>query len=188
MFTDKDSNYIVLELSTTRYLGDRLTGHAVIEAFCRHNGFMPEAWDIEERARLRQRFDCSSTNTLLEEWTRREEWKTLFFLRKRPFPIQMSLDIQYSSYAKFNDFYAVSDELQIETKAGEVDLLNFAIDIAQIVGTDYGYLAHVKQQKRQSHVLTPAERLPGIYWANFFGRPYIEFFGRDKLLGTPCYE
>jgi hypothetical protein len=36
--------------------------------------------------------------------------------------------------------------------------------------------------------LTPAERLPGIYWANFFGRPYVEFFGREKLLATPCYE
>ena len=39
--------------------------------------------------------------------------------------------------------------------------------------------------KRQSPILTPAERLPGIFWANFFGRPYIEFFGREKLLAAP---
>src|SRR5438132_774371 len=132
MFTDKDENYVVLGLSTTRYVGVLDIGRAVIEAFCRYNAFVPEAWDIEERTRLRQPFDCASTSKLFEEWTRREQWKTLFFLRKRPFPIQMSLDIEYSSHAKFNDFYAVVDELQIETKAGEVDLLNFAIDIAQI--------------------------------------------------------
>lgn len=30
-------------------------------------------------------------------------------------------------------------------------------------------------------------RHPELHWMAFFGRPYIELFGRDKLLNTPCY-
>lgn len=32
------------------------------------------------------------------------------------------------------------------------------------------------------------EHLPGIYWANFFGPIYVEFFGREKLLSAPAYK
>ena len=30
--------------------------------------------------------------------------------------------------------------------------------------------------------------LPGVYWANYFGKPYIEWFGRKELLSAPAYE
>jgi len=32
------------------------------------------------------------------------------------------------------------------------------------------------------------KHLPGIYWANFFGPRYIEFFGEDHLLSAPAHE
>lgn len=28
--------------------------------------------------------------------------------------------------------------------------------------------------------------LPGLYWMNFFGRPYVELIGRGRLLSAPC--
>jgi len=30
--------------------------------------------------------------------------------------------------------------------------------------------------------------LPGIYWANFFGPRYIDFFGEDQLLSAPAHD
>ncbi len=30
--------------------------------------------------------------------------------------------------------------------------------------------------------------LPGLYWANFFGPVYVEFFGREKFLTVPAYH
>lgn len=31
-------------------------------------------------------------------------------------------------------------------------------------------------------------RHPELHWMAFFGKPYIELFGRDKLLNAPCYS
>jgi len=30
--------------------------------------------------------------------------------------------------------------------------------------------------------------LPGIYWANFFGPRYVEFFGEDRMMSAPAHE
>lgn len=31
-------------------------------------------------------------------------------------------------------------------------------------------------------------RLPEIRWMNFYGKPYVEMFGKEKLLSTPCFK
>jgi hypothetical protein len=33
-----------------------------------------------------------------------------------------------------------------------------------------------------------ARGIPGLYWLNFFGAPYVELMGREKLLTAPAYE
>jgi len=70
----------------------------------------------------------------------------------------------------------------------ENELLDLITDICLATDAVYGFIVHKTRESRQSPILTPAERLPGIYWANFFGQPYIDFFGREKLLATPCHE
>jgi hypothetical protein len=30
--------------------------------------------------------------------------------------------------------------------------------------------------------------LPGLYWLNYFGKPYCELIGRERLLGAPAFE
>jgi hypothetical protein len=32
------------------------------------------------------------------------------------------------------------------------------------------------------------DSLPGLYWLNFFGAPYVELMGRQRLLSAPAYE
>jgi hypothetical protein len=36
--------------------------------------------------------------------------------------------------------------------------------------------------------LSPREGLKGIYWANFFGPPYVQLFGREKIESCPAYQ
>ena len=31
-------------------------------------------------------------------------------------------------------------------------------------------------------------RIPDIYWATIFGQPYLELFGKERLLSTPAYR
>lgn len=189
MFTDKDENFLEFALYTTRYLGREDVAEKFFELLYRYRGiYLPESWDTEDRSRLRHSFQATSRPELIKAWTAKEEWKTLVFARKRPKPIEMSLDMQRFSRAKFNKVLGFIHEDHFRNAGQEKQLLEFVTEISLITKADYGFIAHHKQEKRQSPALTPAERLPGIYWANFFGRPYIEFFGREKLLSTPCYD
>lgn len=189
MFTEKDKNLIEVELFTTRHLARQDVAERFVDLLFRYDGFyLPESWDTEDRSRLRRSFDRAAVPELIEEWIKAEEWKTLVFARKRPKPIQMFVDMQRFSRAKFNGLSAFIHEDCLHGAVAERQLLNFTIEMGLLAHADYGFIAHTMQERRQSPILTPAERLPGFYWANFFGRPYIEFFGRDKLLATPCYE
>ncbi len=33
-----------------------------------------------------------------------------------------------------------------------------------------------------------ADAIPGLYWLNYFGAPYVELMGRERLLSSPAYE
>jgi hypothetical protein len=44
----------------------------------------------------------------------------------------------------------------------------------------------MRNRRKDNPTYLHQQRLSGIYWANFFGRPYITFFGREKLLASPC--
>jgi hypothetical protein len=189
MFSDKEDNFIKVELDTTFYLGRQHVAEQLFDLLFRYDGiYLPERWDTEQKTRPRRSFERASQTELMQEWTAEEEWKTIFFTRKGPAPIEMSIDMKRFSHAKFNEFSAYIHEDYFKRAIQEKGLLDFTIDMSLITRAEYGFIAHKRQERRQSPVLTPAERLPGIYWANFFGRPYIEFFGREKLLATPCYE
>ncbi len=32
------------------------------------------------------------------------------------------------------------------------------------------------------------DAIPGLYWLNYFGAPYLDLIGRDRLLSSPAYE
>jgi hypothetical protein len=187
MFLAKGDEYVKINLSTTRYLGRQYVATQFLDLLVRYGEiYTPERWDVQQKTR--HRFDHGTIPDVIKEWTRPEDWKTIFFYRKRHAEIEMSLDIKRSSHAKFNEFSAYVRDEYFKGAPQEQELLHFIIELCSIIHPVYGLIAHKKQERRQSPVLTPAERLPGIYWANLFGRPYIDFFGREKLLATPCYE
>jgi hypothetical protein len=46
----------------------------------------------------------------------------------------------------------------------------------------YGYITHETPRWRQHVAGTLETMLPGVFWCNYFGEKYVEFFGREKLL------
>lgn len=113
--------------------------------------------------------------------------KEVCFSRKRPEAL-LCFSLERFPKAKFNDVSLLIRESAFKSQQQVNELLNFIVELCSTIRADYGFIAHTKQERRQSPILTPAERLPGIFWANFFGQPYIEFFGRQKLLESECYE
>lgn len=186
MFWNSSNNFLEVQLFTTRYLG---RGY-IWEEFLSHlfkykSSYLPQRWDVEEITK--HKFDSDSLPKIKNEWLSGKEIQHLFFFRTAP-SMLISFSIEKFPRAKFNTGSIYIADKYIKRQENLTKLLSFITELCLIIHTDYGFIAHTLQEKRQSPILTPAERLPGIYWANFFGRPYIEFFGREKLLATPCAD
>lgn len=187
MFWESETNYLQVNLSSTRYLGRQHVAEQFFDLFQRYRGiYVPEKWDTEERTR--RSFDETTKTEIINEWIAPKKMKYLVFHRRRPVEIQMSFTIERFGRAKFNQFSLYVRDKYFRNQANLDELLRFTVEVCKIISADYGFISHIVQERRQSPVLTPAERLPGVYWANFFGRPYIDFFGREKLLASPCHE
>ena len=52
----------------------------------------------------------------------------------------------------------------------------------------YGNITHEDPKERQ-HVAGSLEtRMPGIFWCNYFGKKYIDFFGENQIRSAPWYK
>ncbi|MCI0665878.1 MAG: hypothetical protein L0220_32890, partial [Acidobacteria bacterium] len=180
-------NYIQVSFYMARFLGTEEKARLFLNLLSQYGGvFVPERWGTDERAK--NYFALGDYQALLNTWILPEKTKYLFFSRRKQAYVQMYFLIERHQYAKFNEFCLLIRDDYFRSQGNVDQLLRFSIDLCRMMQADYGFIAHAEQEQRQSPILTPAERLPGIYWSNFFGRPYIEFFGREKLLATPCYR
>ena len=52
----------------------------------------------------------------------------------------------------------------------------------------YGYISHSIPEERQHTVGCLEDRIPGIFWCNYFGNAFLDFFGREKFTAKDWYK
>lgn len=52
----------------------------------------------------------------------------------------------------------------------------------------YGYITEDEPEMRQHVKGTIETRLPGVFWCNFYGKVYVDFFGKERLESFPWTE
>ena len=52
----------------------------------------------------------------------------------------------------------------------------------------YATARHSRQALYRVAQKTPLDRLQQLDWLTFFGQPYLEMFGRGRVLAAPAYE
>jgi hypothetical protein len=62
------------------------------------------------------------------------------------------------------------------------------INLLSVFNSFYGYITDFGYKDRQHVTGTIQTRMSGVFWCNFFGKLYIDFFGKDKLLNAPWKE
>lgn len=77
----------------------------------------------------------------------------------------------------------------------------FFLDLCAVTEADYGFLTMEEDHKQKNFLVTKTDTetrtrfvgnnlevcLPGIYFGNYFGPLYVDFFGAERLQSTPCY-
>ncbi len=65
---------------------------------------------------------------------------------------------------------------------------NLYKDLITALDSMYGYISDFIVEARQHVTGTIAERMNGIFWCNYFGKVYVDFFGKDRILSAPWFK
>jgi Txe/YoeB family toxin of Txe-Axe toxin-antitoxin module len=88
---------------------------------------------------------------------------------------------------------------KVEEGSGEArTFIDYAFELFKLFEPVYGRVCCMEDYRTKNLVQGAAaenavgndlrKHLPGIYWVNFFGPRYVDFFGEDRLLTAPAHE
>jgi hypothetical protein len=169
--------------------------------------FTPERYDPDEEP-PRYAFNASNLSDLMRILMDRGE----HVLLERYDPYYMFYTIDTGTIMAAGPI--ISEGLSVETQYFEnrekiKAFLDFSKKLFCLFGAHYGEISHKKDDTQQSTIYTyfppghpsagkvysqtgfggdTSKGIPGVYWANFFGRIYVEMIGRQKFLSAPCFQ
>lgn len=124
------------------------------------------------------------------------EERSLIARRDRP-PEQVIFYTNRSRAKKPNVFSHSMEEVEDGSDEART-FIDYAFELFKLFEPAYGRV-YCKADYREKNLVQGAvaanavgndlrKHLPGIYWANFFGPRYVDFFGEDRLLAAPAHK
>ena len=195
-----DLDYFEMMLKSTSDWSNAAKARQFVNILVSEGGFLvPKKFDRREPERFI--FDTDDLTKFMEIWTPHVGGPITS--RKKPYPTWMMIDMHYRESKMFNRLSSGFDERYFDEEENIDKLLSCAKHLYDWGGVTHGYLCHAKDwnsKNRYGRIVEDAkgrlsagggnrldEGLPGIYWANFFGPTYIDFFGVDKFLTVPAH-
>ena len=157
---------------------------------------LPEKFDQHEPERFT--FDPENLTKLHEFWTSRSPG--VLFKRNKPYLNWLNLTISHGR--RFNEILSGFDDRYFKEEDKIAKLISYVKQLYKWGNIDHGYICHQKDWEIKNKFERPTEIkgrpvmtggvwlgefLPGIYWVNFFGLAYVNFFGKDKFVSLPTY-
>ncbi len=188
-------------LYTTKHIGTYFLGREIFELLLKYGGiYIPEKYDNCEP--VRRAFDPKDISFPLRMWVEEDGPEFGYFLttRKKPVKVNISMSWERHRNAQFNNINICIEDKYFKKPEKIGEFLNFTKELCQIVRPVYGFITWdiygyftveeliERQEKEGISFMHLTEGLKDIHWANFFGKPYIDFFGKGKLLNVPCWK
>ncbi|PUB10076.1 hypothetical protein [Paenisporosarcina sp. OV554] len=82
------------------------------------------------------------------------------------------------------DFYFTKQTF----KSHRSDIEKLFKDSLAVTNGFYGYISESNVEDRQHVTGTLKTRLPGIFWCNYFGESFLNFFGKEKIQKYPWWK
>jgi hypothetical protein len=185
---------IDLTLRTTKNFQDKAFAEQMIKTMNGRSMFSPTHYDSSEP--LKKEFDIAKLDELIETWMntdvnnlwREKEYASGDFLAKRKKNCNTNYFASWkkNQQAHFNLFSLYSNAGELLKSERSSEFLKHCIDFIKIVEPIHGDIGI--SNNKDSNPIDLTVRCPELKWMVIFGKPYIELFGRDKLLSVPCYR
>jgi hypothetical protein len=116
-----------------------------------------------------------------------EVWNDLLFRRKKPFAL-IDVNARRFGRAKLNRIWMDLEARCFLGANGSDCLKKILIELVDWSQGVYGTVYYSGQAHKRIVQMTPLERLDQAYWLTFFGEPYLDMFGKEKLLSVQCHS
>jgi hypothetical protein len=157
--------------------------------------FIPEIYGFTEP--LKFRYDCNDHTGQVEVYMHEEVNKKLsqhnmaagsLMMHNKKSDVFYHIEWSKSLSKKRFNYFSFSIPINIiERKNNYIDFVNMCMEFASLLNPVYGRITNCSFSDWSSPVNLEI-RLPEILWMNFYGKPYIDMFGLEKLLSTPCFK
>lgn len=192
-----DTSYVTLKLYSISIWQDKDL-ESLVFLLDSHDLFRPDKWGPYEP--LKFKFSQSEVANIQTRWKTGPGLGLLFGKSISRF----SLSISKKLHIKRPNVMTVFIEDEFFIREGQTEIfLSFVKKLIEWSNAVYGYGCH-RRDFEQKNILSMPTRiegkliatggmdirrcLPGIYWANFFGSHYINWFGESKFQNLPAHS
>jgi len=157
--------------------------------------FMPQKFGVYEP--LKRQYNPSDINEVIDVWMENEmnreaskdEFAEGLLLMKATSRSKASYMISWRKENKvhFNGFWFSVNIEYLKHKDNFDKFLSLCRELVCLIGPVYGKIVN-ESIPGAFEPIDLTIRHPELHWMNFFGEPYIELFGREKLLSAPAHK
>ena len=176
------------DFSSERYAKEFLS------ALVRRGGiFLPKWWEQEDRPH-RVRFDPNDLSGPIRLWKSKSRplaGDLSMGYGPRPYDENQWISVFTLGSPDTGILPRVGLTTEVEwfaAKGGKAEqLYALAVEWYDLFRPVYGkiYLHHIPEEVFESPI---SSSIPNLYWVNFFGKPYVEMIGVDKVRMSPCHR
>jgi hypothetical protein len=191
-----------LSIETDSPIGTTEAAEGILEVLASDSKWVPDRFGTYEP--LRKKFQ-GDTESFLRDWSRAGteggRVATFLFAKKKVYeatamwwPKGGQLSSVHFAFPVKSDDEAYAREcldfgLQLfEALKGQYGRLSTREEYWTKNVTDYWIGSTGQLEGGKAHGTDLNKHVPGIYWANYFGPAYIEFFGEERLRSAPAAE
>ncbi len=189
---------IELQILTPKRLRSRDQATAVLDLLCEPAyGLVPAKWDLYEP--IRRPFECKDYEAILDEWGMSFLWT-----RKQPrcqgsvwpsrFPVHGHGWITVTVRAEGFGVEGLIRFAQEASAALEAHFcfLHLLTEPEIAFGRQNGTVGCLDPKRGRYAITLPSRklkmRIPDLYWGTVLGQPYVELFGKERLLSAPAFD
>lgn len=167
-------------------------GHQLLNLLFKHGrDFFPEQFDDNGKWRP---ITPPNFNDCLHTWNRSHN---MLLRRTKRFRSEIGISMGYAATGRFNTLNIWVMEEYFRKQSRLAGFLKLATALYDLISPVYGYIHQTQdaismktvQDPRFGNTIVPTnltKGLPGIYWANFLGKEYVELIGKQRLVSLPC--
>lgn len=176
---------MILLVYTTKHIGTKEYAENFFKILEKYN-MLPDKIGIYDPVK-----EPYSLNKAIELWTFADGYAPdfrmgLFIGKKKEPNIRFDVSWHIGERARANYIAVWFTRKSFKQLKDEIE--NLFKELIICFNAFYGYVSDYKIVYRQHVTGTIEDRLHGIFWCNYFGEVYVNFFGKEKILNASWFK